>query len=62
MIYVDVGPNTAIKGKVMIPLDDDRVEYAQVQHNQTETSHPESVASKFNIIVCMHLTNIVYYL
>ena len=43
MIYADIGPNTATKGKVtcMLPLDDDRVEYAQVQYTQTETSHPD---------------------
>ena len=50
MIYADIGPNTATKGKIMLPLYDDRVEYAQVQHNQTETLHTESEPSKFNMI------------
>lgn len=47
MIYADIGPNAASKGIVMLPLDDDRVEYAQIQHTiQTETPHTESEASK----------------
>ena len=52
MIYADIGPNTATKGIIMLPLHDDRVEYAQVQHAQTESPHIESktteTMSKFN--------------
>ena len=52
MIYADIGPNTATKGIIMLPLHDDRVEYAQVQHTQTEAPHIESktteTMSKFN--------------
>jgi hypothetical protein len=62
MIYADIGPNTATKGIIMVPLHDDRVEYAQVQHIQTETSNTDSEpeASKSNscnvIIKLLHLT------
>jgi hypothetical protein len=56
MIYAEIGPNTATKGIIMLPLDDDRVEYAQVhvQHIQTETSNTEPEASKSNSSICYY--------
>ena len=48
VLYADITPNTATKGNIMVPLHDDslRVEYAQVQHPQTEKSHIETETSK----------------
>ena len=59
MIYADIGPNAASKGMVMLPLDDDRVEYAQVQHTiQTET---ESEASKSYNYSLSHVSVCISY-
>ena len=54
MIYADIGPNTAKKGKIMVPLHDDRVEYAQIQHTQTETSYTELKTSEASKL-CAHI-------
>ena len=55
MIYADIGPNTAKKGKIMVPLHDDRVEYAQIQHTQTETPYTESKTPQASKL-CTHLS------
>ena len=54
MIYADIGPNAASKGIVMLPLDDDRVEYAQVQHTiQAETESEASKSYNYYYLRCL---------
>ena len=64
LIYADIGPNLVTNGenkqRLLIPLPDDRIEYAQLQHQSQPLIHSQEPISicdvgRCSLLLFMHM-------